>query len=651
MAARRDVVTQAVDQVLFGYRNGHELLASSRRLSSRQQRELLPHMDASFEGLSGRQLVGASIPSVEGYLLAGIWPAPERPRPGAVWAHGLLLTGKQLESGHLGGLLALLRRPTDEQPHGYDDQLRWLQATTEAVSAPTLARALTWSVLVHDPRTRVVLWHTAREAEEALLALLDAFPAAARKDLSFRTRERARFGGSPYSVQVASGVSGRTAAASSVVIDARRPPTSALPDWTSLLDATQEAAQRRAFLHRYGDQDARTRQQVSALVGIASWLAAEPEPPIVVARLVQDFPQPHDAVDLRLDLLGAADTAVDLWSITDERRLALLIDQGGHFDVSQFDVDRRVAMLWRTAREKAIRVAVLALEPDVDDAWRTGILDAFATVLSPKDIAALSKVGPVLEAVLDRRPEMLREPTIWRALSNALASQVLTEHGSRVPSDALANALVGTPALLRLAVDAVPLELEVAMRHALRERDETALRALAEHPDFASWLVAASLSSVEAERLLESVPLARLQGRGSRGWWPLAMDLRSRAAARPEVVLLAFALDDASPDGDRLLELTFAPVHRTLAEERLDQESWSLLDDRLPKRDDWDRAGRLRRAVIKRATAGHWDAERLSSTLSGAGPHGARVTDLVGGKHPLRKALDSALHGIADIFR
>ena len=49
LVPRRDAVTAYVDQLLFGYRNGHELVAGSRTLSAGAQRELLPHVDASLE--------------------------------------------------------------------------------------------------------------------------------------------------------------------------------------------------------------------------------------------------------------------------------------------------------------------------------------------------------------------------------------------------------------------------------------------------------------------------------------------------------------------------------------------------------------------------------------------------------------------------
>jgi hypothetical protein len=214
-----------VDQLLFGYRDGHELIAGSRPLSAVQQRELLPHVDASFEAADERQLVGAAIPSLDGYLLARIWPAPERPRRGAVWAHALLLNAEQLRFRRLGGLLALLHRPVDERVDGYDAKLPWPRETEVSAGAPPpLVDALASAAYAGDRRPRVVLWHAARDAEPALVALLDAFPGPARSAFSFRTRERARLGATPYRLQVASVLSGQSVGASDVVIDARQPP-------------------------------------------------------------------------------------------------------------------------------------------------------------------------------------------------------------------------------------------------------------------------------------------------------------------------------------------------------------------------------------------------------------------------------------------
>ncbi|MGD0981396.1 MAG: hypothetical protein ABR946_07925 [Solirubrobacteraceae bacterium] len=217
-----------VDQLLFGYRNGHELIAGSRSLTPRQQRDVLPHLDASFDHADAQQLVGIGIPSLDGYLIARIWPAPERPRPGAVWAHALLLSAEQLARVPLAGLRALLRRPLDERYEPYRSPLT-LPDGTEHAAPPLLTRALTWALQSGGGGRVIVLWDDPDEAEGALIALLDASPARDRIALSFRTRERAR-PSSPYRIQVAAAVAGPVGEARELVIDPRNPREELRPD-------------------------------------------------------------------------------------------------------------------------------------------------------------------------------------------------------------------------------------------------------------------------------------------------------------------------------------------------------------------------------------------------------------------------------------
>jgi hypothetical protein len=212
----------AVDQLLFGYGDGHQLIAASRSLSARQQRDVLPHLDASFERADAQQLVGIGIPSLDGYLLGRIWPAPERPRSGAVWAHALLLNADQLVRIRLGGLLGLLRRPLDGQFEDSKSALALPDGFAQA-APPALVRALTWALHSAAPSRLIVLWDYPDEAEAALVALLDGCPGVDRMALSFRSRERAR-ASSPYRIQVAGAVAGPLGEAHELVIDPREPP-------------------------------------------------------------------------------------------------------------------------------------------------------------------------------------------------------------------------------------------------------------------------------------------------------------------------------------------------------------------------------------------------------------------------------------------
>ena len=57
MVARQCAV-MAVDQLLFGYRDGHELIAGSRPLAAVQQRELLPHITGAIDAVDRKGCLG-----------------------------------------------------------------------------------------------------------------------------------------------------------------------------------------------------------------------------------------------------------------------------------------------------------------------------------------------------------------------------------------------------------------------------------------------------------------------------------------------------------------------------------------------------------------------------------------------------------------
>jgi hypothetical protein len=215
---------RTVDQLLFGYRHGHELIAGSRELSAAALREVMPHADASLEPMEEHQLVGVWVDSIESYLLGRIWPAPEHSRPGAVWAHVLLIGAEDLRAGPLSALPTLLRRPDEGALDYYSERLDWPPELDPITVPPPLGRALVDATRPGDDRPHVVLWPTPAQAESALVALLDVMPAARRAGLSFRTRERARPGASAYRVQVAASLRGGAADTAAPVIDARDAP-------------------------------------------------------------------------------------------------------------------------------------------------------------------------------------------------------------------------------------------------------------------------------------------------------------------------------------------------------------------------------------------------------------------------------------------
>lgn len=82
-----------VDQCLFGYEDGHRLLASSLPLGDALSllTELSDLAPGTHFGESDGYWTGLPVASLGRYVLMRTWPAPEMSRPGCVWTHALLI--------------------------------------------------------------------------------------------------------------------------------------------------------------------------------------------------------------------------------------------------------------------------------------------------------------------------------------------------------------------------------------------------------------------------------------------------------------------------------------------------------------------------------------------------------------------------------
>ena len=90
-----------IDQALFGYSNGHHMLASSRQLSYSAQKILEPMSDLSGpemkEGFS-EYVTGYPLAQDNCYALSKTWYASEMKRPGCVWTHTFFIKFDDLEA-------------------------------------------------------------------------------------------------------------------------------------------------------------------------------------------------------------------------------------------------------------------------------------------------------------------------------------------------------------------------------------------------------------------------------------------------------------------------------------------------------------------------------------------------------------------------
>lgn len=103
-----------IHHALWGYSNGHHLLASSISLSNQSLKILGPLSDLSgpavLNGFDG-YLTGCFIPEENLYALSKTWYAPEMPRLGCVWTHTLFLDCNNSDDINQIDLDSLFQRP------------------------------------------------------------------------------------------------------------------------------------------------------------------------------------------------------------------------------------------------------------------------------------------------------------------------------------------------------------------------------------------------------------------------------------------------------------------------------------------------------------------------------------------------------------
>ncbi len=102
-------------QAIFGYRRGHELIASSLQFNLDEKLVLTRASDlsGSTPPVGFRQVFTGFPLGVGRYVLMSTWPANEMPRPGCVWTHALFIDFADLaEIEDLGIIRTYFVRPT-----------------------------------------------------------------------------------------------------------------------------------------------------------------------------------------------------------------------------------------------------------------------------------------------------------------------------------------------------------------------------------------------------------------------------------------------------------------------------------------------------------------------------------------------------------
>ena len=246
-----------IDQLVFGYDEGHRMLGGSTKIPVSVLATLLGATDAPIESSTDRLVTGFPLDEIASYALCFTWRAPEAPRPGAVWSHVLLAKPQIFESPESVSLLRMLaRRP---EPCGLEHYNTHLTLGNSPVAIGNLSRSLIEAIVtaVYGDGEPVVVHKNLAESERALFTVWESQWPELRSRFEFRTRESARVSSS-RGVVVARRVRGMTR-------QSKVPQRNA---WIGQLTdsiARKQASPLRRFLQTFGPNDIPETRTVSVL--------------------------------------------------------------------------------------------------------------------------------------------------------------------------------------------------------------------------------------------------------------------------------------------------------------------------------------------------------------------------------------------------
>lgn len=636
----------SLDHALYGYRRGHELLATSTELRPESRSALLVLTDMSGPSLVPgfeSYLTGIPLPADDIYALARTWYAPEMRRPGCVWTHVLLLKRDIIaQIQNLADLRALFHRPQTADLELLEFYARPVslgnQGARETESLPINTMAGLLDTFYSSMLPLMIPSSRPSEYEALVLALWSHLGPRARFAFTFCTGSMSirKFKGENLVFQVIAPEVRRQverAPAEGRVVEMSD--AEAWPNWIQKLaqEIVQQTPGRMQELIHSFDLDIRYRHVMPLIAPIlADNNQRTPKESIyrLIKAMGDAWPSPKDGEAVKQTLVG--NTEVISRVVQSDISEAQLLDalslcsNPSAFDFGALHLRERARDLWvkegRSARDLALKL-LNGEGNELGDEVLSGLMEA----MPDSELWGLAERNSALVLALLRRDAALAQsPRLWK-LPRIRGADVL---------DAVERSSPNSVATVARAV----LEagrFDVALQMVERYGSTVAIAAL-------DWLA-------KSEDLPDDLPLDFIKSLGRHHEIVLSM-LRQHTLRSEAVSLLLFALGpeqidqlpidllaDASkgagrfsgtigpevgaallarglktPEGgEKLVASTFASVHHALSESRLSYPAWRPLDRILPTLSwrDWDKCERLRRGFIEAIEANRWAANLL----------------------------------------
>ncbi|WLH84325.1 hypothetical protein [Pseudomonas sp. FP2338] len=292
-----------VDQCVFGYNDGHKLLATSLALGSEISAltELSDMAPGIIFGESGGYWTGVPAPSIGRYVLMRTWPAPEMSRPGCVWTHALLIDPNVLELlDDLAALKKCMRRPSiPADISEYREPLKIEPSGGSGVVDGTIVKKLL--IALYQKDRAVVDIDFAGEIDDPLFAVWSQQWPRLRRNLRFQTAATRSHHSSPgVRFDLSTQIGGiRSSDLSSFVS----------PPWMSaaMLDV-QQGGGLRDFLWRYGSDVKRQRKSFRPLAElyVMDRNISMSDGSVATQMVLNSFPTQQDGLLLKQDLVDGA---------------------------------------------------------------------------------------------------------------------------------------------------------------------------------------------------------------------------------------------------------------------------------------------------------------------------------------------------------
>lgn len=619
--------TVKLQQCLFGYDDGHRLLAGSVRLSDEALSLLLLHSDlvpGHSSAASAGYWTGMPLPAAKIYALMRTWPAPEMPRPGCAWTHVILIALSDIaripEMAALDG--HFVRPETIGEYSAYTVPLHFTpQSLPERpVDGQPFDAALSVLRALYDSKGDAIIHSDTAAIDGVIFSAWSQQWPKLRRTFSFRTAGSvATSSDHHFDVRII-----RDAATSAA--QARKQRATAA-DWESAAIEDMQhphGSSLRRFLWRYGSDVRNGREAYRSLVHLylktrVSNFGRDAFAD-VVDRVDAAFPQSDEAKLLKSDLLSLAPSPFSLVPQADAVTvLGYLIDRSADEDLElPKGISAQIGQQWLHRAHEIVALTGTAL--NVAPRLGQQLALAIATSATPDTFFSLTEAHPaVRHQVLHAKPSLLDSPELQELRNDdrSLALQALPDDQELagriidrvllIDDRATAEYFVKRfPALARSKVrSAITAELHAGQPQVRRAWTKAAY---SREADLINELLVSITTTTALSAFAQWLGMNVREGlKASVVEWAKVIeraedDVSGPDSQRLDAFLLALALADPRSGCEPLFERCFADVHEDIYYSRLPYDGFSSLAKYLPTLYWWQQSDtclRLRIAVVR----------------------------------------------------